>query len=80
MKHYRLDTYHGPLVLTQRSVDWSVESLDFGPEVYPGDIPFWCLSRASEITPLEARRLVATRETADCGWTYSRDIARQIPT
>ena len=68
MKHYRLDTYHGPVVLIQGPSDWEIRSRGVGPEVYPGQIPFWCLNRAREIRAVEAARLLAEAAESDEGW------------
>jgi hypothetical protein len=68
VQHYRLDTYHGPVVLIQRPAEWEIRSSGVAPEVYAGQIPFWCLARAREISATDAARLLADAAEADEGW------------
>ena len=72
MKHFQLDTYHGPVVLTQRATSWEIRSSALGPEVYPGEIPFWCRARAREISAVEAEELLEGDDHLDEGWALSR--------
>lgn len=58
MTHYRVDTYHGPLVLTDCGDRWIVASPFRPPEVYDGSIPADCLTHAVAIEAEEARSLV----------------------
>lgn|GEM_PF-4205633 len=72
MKQYRLDTYHGPVVLTQRATSWEIRSSALAPEEYPGEIPFWCRTRAREISAAAAEELLAEDDGLGEGWAWSR--------
>jgi hypothetical protein len=58
MKHYVLETYHGPLVITQRRFDWIISSPYRPPEVFDGIIPANCLINARQVSTGEATRLL----------------------
>ncbi len=68
MLHYRLDTYHGPVVLIQRAGEWEIRSPGLRPEVYAGTIPLWCRARAREITADEVSRLLLGPVPHGEGW------------
>lgn len=58
MRHFLVDTYHGPLVFTQRSSDWIISSPYRPPEIFDGTVPADCLTHSREISTAEATRIL----------------------
>ncbi len=58
MQHYVLDTYHGPLIVSQRQADWIIRSPFRPPEIFDGTIPPSCLSNARPASDEEVMRLL----------------------
>lgn len=58
MRHYLVDTYHGPLVYTQDTGRWLAATPFRRPEIFDGTIPDGCLRHARQISADEARAIV----------------------
>jgi hypothetical protein len=58
MRHFLVETYHGPLIFTERQSSWIIESPCRPPEVYRGAIPMDCLRNAVEIKEEQALRIL----------------------
>jgi len=58
MKHYILDTHHGPLIITQRETSWIISSLHSSPEVFEGAIPSHCIENARAISTVQAMKVL----------------------
>jgi len=57
-KHYLVETYHGPMLLSDYESSWTVISPCGTPENFSGQLPFECLRHAREIPYEEATRLI----------------------
>jgi hypothetical protein len=56
-RHFLIETYHGPMLLSEDESSWTVTSPCGLPETYPGRIPAECLVHARQVRPEDAKRL-----------------------
>jgi len=58
MRHYLVDTYHGPLVYAQDAGQWLAATPFRRPEIFDGTIPDSYLRHARPISADEARAII----------------------
>jgi hypothetical protein len=58
MKHYLVETYHGPTVYVERDSSWAIATPWGPPEIFAGSMPPSCHHRSRPITSEESAEIL----------------------